>query len=534
MKRKDNIFTSNAMSGVDSNEFDLSHDVKFTARMGNLTPVTCMEVLPGDSWNIEFVNLLRFLPLVAPVMHKVRVKTDYFFVPLRILDDGWEPFITGTSTAAAPYVVVDETIGVGSIADYLGIPAGDYTNKNLNMSPYQVAAYIKIWDDWYRDQNQQAERFVPIVPGDNTSAYYPLLQAAPYRCAWEHDYFTSALPTTQQGTEVELPLTIQNNIPVEVVGYGNSIPDMLLKHKVTGATLNAQTLTTDNSGQLGVQGPPSNIGAVIDPNGSLVVDVQSDAATINDLRESFSLQTFLERTLRGGARYIEQIFSHFQVKSSDARLDRPELLGRVFQNMTIGEVLSTAQSNNDGSTAEIAVGSMAGHGISVGGSQRISYTAEEHGFIIGLMSVVPDTAYQDGLHKSFTRFDRLDYAWPSFAHLGEQPILNKEVLCHDLNPSEDPEQVWGYVPRYSEYRYMPSRVAGEFRKTLSFWTLGRIFNDLVALNDVPPLNSEFIECNPSTRIFALTGPEEDHIVAQVINKISVRRKLPRYGVPSSL
>lgn len=529
MKRKDNIFNSILLPNVESSLMDLGHEKKFTFNMGELVPVSCMEVIPGDKFRISFANFLRFAPLVSPVMHRVRVKTEYFFVPNRIIFDEWESFITGVGDPVlAPTFTLDDVLVKGTLGDYLGIPPGDYDDNNCVVSALPLAAYFKIYDDWYRDQNLIDPKFIPLTPGDNDFAHDAAF-GLPLKRAWEHDYFTSALPTTQQGADVEIPLVNLQNIPVQLDITGNPI---VAKNAADGTDAILGVLQT-NPGptplfrSIGVDENP----AVIDPNGTLVVDVQSEAATINDLREAWSLQAFLERTIRGGARYIEQIWSHFRVKSSDARLQRPELIGTYTQNMVISEVLATAQSNNDGATAEIGVGTMAGHGISSGGADDFYYEAEEHGFIIGLISVIPDTAYQDGIPKLFFKTDRFDYAFPSFAHLGEQPVLNKEIMSHDTSSGDwNLEGVFGYLPRYSEYRYVPSTVAGDFRDTLAFWTLGRRFDPLTP----PLLNEEFVTCNPSRDIFAVTDANVDTIYAQVINNHTAVRKLPRYGVPSTI
>jgi len=524
MKRSVNVFTEGFEKTPDSSTFDLSHEVKLTFGMGELIPVCCMEAVPGDRFEIDYVNMARLAPMIAPVMHRVRFHTEYFFVPNRILWEGWEDFITGIGSEAAPWIEMNDIYSSGTLADYLGVPPGDYTNQPIKLSAIQVAAYYKIYDDWYRDQNQQSEQFTPLVAGDN-GAYHDRFVAPPLKRAWEHDYFTSALPTSQQGTDVEIPLTFQDNVPVEFVA--NSLAGII--KTPAGGNAGGLDLGSENATPSYMEAVGGGQNLVYDPNGTLVVDIQSDAATINDLREAFSLQAFLEKSIRGGLRYIEQIWSHFRVKSSDARLQRAEMIGRSTQNIVISEVLATAQSNNDGATAEVAVGSMAGHGISVGGNERVSFYAEEHGFVIGIISVLPDTAYQDGLHKSFFRFDRLDYLWPEFANLGEQSILAQELMCHDLDGTDDPLQHWGYVPRYSEYRFMNSRVAGEFRDSLAFWHMGRIFQP----GAIPGLNVDFIQADPTTRIFAV---EEgvDHIYAQVINRVKVNRKLPRFGIPSTL
>lgn len=521
------------MKRPESSKFDLSHEKKFTFSMAELIPVCCMETLPGDKFELNYVNMLRMMPMIAPVMHKVKVKTEYFFVPNRILWPDWEQFITGVNPGGGPdtlwpYVTIDDVVPKGSIADYLGIPPGDYSSQSVLVSALQLAAYLRIYDEWYRDQNLIEPVFSDgLIPGSNDTALQAIILADPLKRAWEHDYFTSALPFSQQGTDVEIPLVNAGTVPVDFAATPTT--PGVWRDPTAGGILDTGFPVTNETGPVPfpqsafINGDP----AAYDPRDSLVVDIQAEAATINDLREAFSLQAFLERSIRGGMRYIEQIKSHFGVTSSDARLQRPELIGRNVQNITISEVLATAQNTGDG----VAVGQMAGHGISVGGKDTMYYSCEEHGFIIGLMSVIPDTSYQDGLHKSFSRVDRLDYAFPDFAHLGEQPILNKEVMVHDLPAGPYlHDGIFGYIPRYAEYRYMPSTVAGEFRDTLAFWTLGRIFDPMAP----PELNEEFITADPSTRIFAVTTESEDHVLAQVINGHSVVRKLPRYGIPSTL
>jgi len=513
-----NQFNSIQLPNVDSNRFDLSHDNKLSFSMGELVPTCAIETLPGDTFNISVENMLRLAPLVSPVMHNIDVITRYFFVPNRILWAEWGDFITGNSVVEAPYVAVSDC-NVGTLADYLGVPEFSVASP-LNLSPLAFAAYLKIWDDYYRAQDLQTEVFVPLVPGDNGTAYGTYFDTTPpLRVAWEHDYFTSALPFAQKGPEVQIPLTFEDNIPVEFnptdeatfmrdTSDGSLAPigDILNSAGPVPLTSSVHVDTTDGVGY--------------DPNGSLVVDVQAEATTINTLRRAFSLQAFLERSARGGTRLIEFIWSHFKQKSSDARLQRPELIGTWRQKMVISEVLATAEND----TVGVMVGDMAGHGISVGGGRGFSYHCEEHGWIIGLVTVRPRTAYQQGIARQFTRFDRLDYPFPSFASIGEQEVLSKEVYAESLTP----ETVFGYIPRYAEMRFINSKVSGQFRTTLAFWHLGRIFDD------TPVLNEEFIECNPRTDIFAVDDPDQDHIWAHVFNNISAVRKLPRYGIPSTL
>ena len=164
---------------------------------------------------------------------------------------------------------------------------------------------------------------------------------------------------------------------------------------------------------------------------------------------------------------------------------------------------------------------MAGHGMSVSRGRSGTYFSEEQGYIIGIMSVMPKTAYQQGIPKTYLKDDTLDYYWPSFANIGEQPVQNQELYAYGT----DPTGTFGYVPRYAEYKFMPSRVAGDFRTTLDYWHLGRKFDTQ------PSLGTSFVECNPTKRIFAVDDPSGDSLYCHVLNKIKAIRPMPKYGTP---
>jgi hypothetical protein len=215
--------------------------------------------------------------------------------------------------------------------------------------------------------------------------------------------------------------------------------------------------------------------------------------------------------------------SHFGVKSSDSRLQRPEFLGGSSTPVTISEVLQ----NSDDSAQTTPQGNMAGHGLSVGSSDTVNYRCEEHGFIIGIMSIMPKSAYQQGVPKVFSKFDKFDYYWPSFANIGEQAIQNQELYMDESDSKND--DTFGYTPRYAEYKYIPSSVHGEMKSTLDFWHMGRIFQNR------PTLNESFIECDGSgddiDRIWAVEDAPEN-LYVYLHNNIKARRPMPYFGTPT--
>lgn len=505
------IFTEVQQSAPPSNQFDLSHDVKMSLDMGFLVPVACMEVLPGDQWKVSSNIMARMAPMIAPVMHKVDLDLQHFFVPNRLTWDGWEKFITtGTpdgTTPAHPYFSNFPNTTTGVLGDYLGLPINPSLDK---ISALPFAAYQMIYNEYYRDQNLTAEIPYKCVDGNNNANLLPL--SALRTRAWQHDYFTSALPFAQKGNPVSLPLG--TSAPVKY--QANNGDGVTIRNAATTAFIVGTGLSSNANAHLS-SNTTTGPNFTIDPNGSLYADLTAaSAVTINALRWAVRLQEFLERNARGGTRYIEHILSHFGVRSSDKRLQRPEFLGGSRQHMVISEVLQNSE------TTTTPQGTMAGHGISVGGGKNFSYFAEEHGIIISVVSVRPKTAYQQGLPRMWSRFDPLKYAFPTFANLGEQEILNRELYYSNDGANDN---TFGYTPRYSEYKYQDSRVAGDFRTTLAFWHMGRIFSAR------PALNNSFIQADPTKRIFAVQSTTHS-LYMHILHTIKVRRRLPKFGIPT--
>lgn len=539
------IFNQVPGGKVKRNAFNLSHERKLSLDMGKLVPIFCTEVVPGDTFRVNSEVMMRFAPMFFPVMHRIDVYVHYFFVPNRIIWNEFEQFITGGDDGKAdpifPRIRITQSNWdewsqyhgfSGSLSDYLGVPSvpapatsDDYVD--ISMLPFR--AYAKIYDEYYRDQD-----LIDPLDKSNASGIFTDLDEVPYLQdrAWEKDYFTSARPWAQKGDQVTLPIT--GTADVQLVDEWQDQtwtgPDPLFVTK--GATTipgepRFVRLNHENSrDQLPFRASEGAIGSIdenfklaYDPQGTLKVNLQQvSAATITELRRAFQLQKWMERNARSGSRYTEVLRAHFGVKSSDARLQRPEYLGGGRQKVSISEVLQTSETS-----ANSPQGEMAGHGISIGSTNRFKAFFEEHGYVIGIMSVLPRTAYQQGIPRHLQKFDRFDYFWREFAHIGEQEIKQSEIYLQGSKEANN--ATFGYAPRYSEYKYIPSTVHGDMRSTLNAWHLGRIF----ASN--PQLTEEFVKANPSNRIFNVTSGNYHHLWCHIYNNVKAIRPMPVFGEP---
>lgn len=487
-------------------KFSLSYTKLLSCDMGELIPCGLLEVLPGDSIQASTAALLRCSPMLAPVMHPVHVRIHHWFVPHRLCWTNWEDFITGGPDGNNASVFPTVTIGggtgaaVGSLADYLGVPTGV---NNIVCSALPFRGYNLIWNEWYRDQDLQTELAVSMNDGNDTTTSLAL-----QNCAWEKDYFTSARPWEQKGPTVTIPL----GTTAPVMGIGLTGSPTINSPVNNVRETNATGVTYPNAGAMGAltfMKYDSAVPASAKPQ--VFADLtNASAITVNNLRQALAIQRFEEARARYGSRYTEYLRA-LGVRSSDARLQRPEYLGGGRQTIQFSEVLQTGPGTDP-------VGDLKGHGIAALRSNRYRRFFEEHGYVFSFISVKPKTIYGNGLFRTWNRRVKTDFWQRELQHIGQQAVLNKEVYAAHASP----DGVFGYQDRYDDYRRMESSIAGEFRTTtLDFWHLARIFASS------PALNSSFVSCVPTERSFAV--PAEDVLYIHVKHSVQARRLVSSVG-----
>lgn len=520
-------FAQAQISGTQRSVFNRSHGHKSTFNQGELIPFYADEIIPGDSQDLK-ANIFARLSsaLEFPIMDNIHLDTFFFFIPLRILWDNFEKFMGERENPddSIDYLIPQVTTTgteVNSLLDHLGIPLG----VEASISSLFCRAYTRCWHDWFRDQNLQDSITQYTGDGPESEGHYGILPRGK-----RFDYFTSCLPYPQK-TPAGVGIGLAGTAPVIGNGQPMGLDD--------GTAIFGLYRNSDSDG---LSGNSNNKGPNFSPGDTIVGGSQiedevsiglsgnaidsgiianlegSTAILINDLRLAVATQQFLELNMRAGTRYIDLVKANFGVTVPDYRLQRTEYLGGSTQMMNVNPVTQTSESGDTpqgNQTAHVTASSRSGY----------SKSFSEHGIVLGLVNVRADLTYQQGIHRMFTRKERLDFYFPIFANLGEQAVLNSEIFHQGL-PIDD--EVFGYNERWAEMRYKPSQITGVFRsdapQTLENYHLAEDFANL------PVLGAEFIISNPPLqRTMVVT--DQPAIIFDSYIQLRHARPMPTFSTP---
>lgn len=519
--------------------FNRDQTILTTFDSGKLIPFFVDEVLPGDTFQIDTSAVIRMTTPKYPVMDDAFIDFYYFYCPNRILWDDFKYFMGEVEEkpwAPTKEYRIPELVCLGSendavpyeksILDYMGVPTKIKKEFRINALP--VRAYVKIWNEYFRDENVD-NKAVLITEGTdeayqdskNDEDIDDILKKAYTggRCLPVnkfHDYFTSCMPYAQRGPEVKLPF----NGNAAIKGY-NSLE---YKNPISGNISPVINGAETEGGEVSVTPNYAIFRNTQGGTGYLGADLTNvQATTINDLRKAVAVQQYYEALARGGSRYREQVQELWNVTISDKTVQIPEYLGGGRYHVNMNQIVQT--SGQQGNT-DTPIGETGAMSVTPVNENSFTKSFEEHGFVIGVMCIRHNHSYQQGLERFWSRKDRLDYYVPQFANLGEQPVKKKEIM---LTGTASDEETFGYQEAWAEYRMKPNRVSGLMRSnatgTLDFWHYADSYDT------VPTLSQGWMKEGKEEIARTLIVQNEPQFFGAIRVSNKTTRRMPLYSVP---
>lgn len=574
--------------------FDLSYINNFTAEVGKIYPVYVQDTLPNSDYRLEIEALLRAVnPPVVPILSRFRIFFHFFYSRYAELSKDFQFVVTkgrsGNYSGTLPSVKITKAAWAAgkytrsSLADMLGLQFGTYpdaltadVDAPYNAMPFMQ--YLRIYRDYYLNQNTEARDNSPWFPVDDDDFRLPKgfgsgditavkfnsdstetldLTELRYRW-WTDDYFTSARPWPQRGEEDTLNFSVFN-LPVGVsvndsdgspsfaqLFYGavnapsgaSSAVSALSNMRNPGAAFFDSTQLTafpftyspllakiPDGSQIGA-GTLSSLGLVA--NGSA-------ASTINlsALRELNANQRMLEKMARTDGSYGEFCKTFFGEVPKSAHSNRPTYIGGSYQALKISEVVNVAgiQSTAGGDIQSVQ-GQQTGHAMSYNSGFIGNFHSDDYGIIMGLMCIVPDTLYSQGIRRERSIRVQEELYLPERAGLSPQAVLNQE-LFYSLTDDETNKDLFAYQDRQDEWRFRANEVHGKVadstNKSFYPYTVARQFTA------APAWNVTFLQMSADNiRKDWLTSVTEVPFIVQIANKVRGVLPLPYKAQPAEL
>lgn len=533
---------------VPRSAFDLSHLNSLTLdNAGEIIPVLCLETVPHDSFDISIRALLRVLPQVVPMYSRQRLYFHAFYCRNSDLWNEWNAYMSkgksGRYNAVRPGLTLSNVSDDGldssgkilpcSVYDYMGLPIGANLKSlisagyHIDALPFMALQNINRWYYVNRNLHLDDDALYPNDDADfrlnsagNIISYVNQQQANNVLGSrmwhlWPQDYFVSSLPFSQRGDAPTLPLTLQEDLPLD---FSRTFPD----GPVTSA-VNYPVSVSNSSSVLGfstsnsILPSPAMLSAlnkgVVSASGTTL----ATGVVLDDIRRLAVAQLELERLARTDGTYAEFGLAFYGLTPKNAVDYKPVYIGGCYQDVSFSEVLQTSASS-----ADSALGSYAGHGVSVTNNGQIGHVdCDDYGYVVVLACVMPDVYYHQGLDRMWTKQIQSEEFLPERTRLGLTPILNHELYLSGTLATDN--DLFAYQDPFDSLRYRPNVIHGKIADSSSEsffpYTQARHFS-------ATPTYSDSFMVARNVRKDYLVAPSENAYSMQISFDIRAVRPLP--------
>ena len=253
----------------------------------------------------------------------------------------------------------------------------------------------------------------------------------------------------------------------------------------------------------------------------------SSSLTAQQLRSLIALSVWQERNALTNGSYGQFVKVHYDEFPKN-QFCEPVYIGGTTSLFNVSAVVQTSASQ-DGSTPQ---GNPSGIGGSSNSNQIGKFHSSDFGYIMALMTIIPDTVYTQTVDHHFFETTPDDFYSPEFEQLSYQPILNKQLVI--TGSESDDNNLFGYSNRYVYLKSRDSVARGMLSLPASVDAYYHSYVQSRSFASTPMLSQQFVTVYPpNIDRSMLAYPGSPAFICQFYSGVSVVKPLSYVAKPNN-